>query len=123
MTVRHGWVERFHDDELIVPVPQLGVVLEALRDCGVQIGDRGVEENGVLGLARVSELKGLDRGVSHLLEPNDSVSRQLEAYRPLRQTAHPPPEAPPVSDLALVIQGAKLRLARQYPGWQIAIGK
>jgi Subtilase family len=122
MAVQHGWVEKFHDDELIVAIPQLGVVLEELRACGVEIGDRGVEENGVLGLARLSDLKHIDKAARKLRDDKD-VGQQVEAYRKLRHAAHPHRGVPPVSDLALVIEGVKLRLARSYPGWQIAIGK
>src|ERR1700722_6557905 len=120
MTVRHGSVEKFHDDELIVAIPQLSVVREELQDFGVEIGDRGIEENGVLGLARLSELKGIEKAVRKL-ERDRSVGQEIKAYRKLRHEAHP--DAPPVSDLALLIYGVKLRLARRYPGWQIAIGK
>ena len=49
------------------------------------------------------------------------MGQEIKAYRKLRHEAHP--DAPPVSDLALLIYGVKLRLARRYPGWQIAIGK
>jgi membrane-anchored mycosin MYCP len=122
MAVKHGWVENFHDDELIVAIPQLGVVLEELRACGVEIGDRGIEENGVLGLARLSDLKHLDQAARRLKD-DKNVGQQVEAYRKLRHAAHPQRGVPPVSDLALVIEGVKLRLARSYPGWQIAIGK
>jgi Subtilase family len=120
MTVRHGSVEKFHDDELIVAIPQLSVVREELQDFGVEIGDRGIEENGVLGLARLSELKDIEKAVRKL-ERDRSVGQEIKAYRKLRHEAHP--DAPPVSDLALLIYGVKLRLARRYPGWQIAIGK
>jgi hypothetical protein len=120
MTVRHGSVEKFHDDELIVAIPQLSVVREELEEFGVEIGDRGIEENGVLGLARLSELKDIEKAVRKL-ERDRSVGQEIKAYRKLRHEAHP--DAPPVSDLALLIYGVKLRLARRYPGWQIAIGK
>jgi membrane-anchored mycosin MYCP len=120
MTVRHGSVEKFHDDELIVAIPQLSVVREKLQEFGVEIGDRGVEENGVLGLARLSELKDIEKAVRKL-ERDRSVGQEIKAYRKLRHEAHP--DAPPVSDLALLIYGVRLRLARHYPGWQIAIGK
>jgi membrane-anchored mycosin MYCP len=120
MTVRHGSVEKFHDDELIVAIPQLSVVREELQEFGVEIGDRGIEENGVLGLARLFELKDIEKAVRKL-ERDRSVGQEIKAYRKLRHEAHP--DAPPVSDLALLIYGVKLRLARRYPGWQIAIGK
>jgi hypothetical protein len=120
MAVRHGWVEKFHDDEIIVQLPQLSVVLEALRECGVRIGDRGVDENEALGLARLHDLTGIEAAVRQLKDDPD-VGQQVRAYRKLRRAAHP--DAPPVSDLALLIQGLKLRLARRYPGWQIVIGK
>ena len=120
MAVRHGWVEKFHDDQLIVPIPQLSVVRKALQEFGVQIGDRGIEENGVLGLARLSQLTGIEEAVRKL-ERDKSVREQVRKYRERRTEAHP--KARPVSDLALLIEGLKLHLAREYPGWQIAIGK
>ena len=124
MTDGHGWVEKFAPDELIVAIPQLGAVREALRACGVTTGDRGIEENRVLGLARLFELKGLDKAVTKLMDSDELVKQRLEAYRLLRETAYPqPPDQRSVSDLALVVEGVKLRLARQYPGWQITVGK
>jgi hypothetical protein len=120
MAVRHGWVERFHDDELIVPIPQLSVVREALEACAVTIGDRGIEENRVLGLARLSGLTGIARAARELRD-DPEVGREVRAYHRKRRDAHP--QARRVSDLALVIQGVKLRLAQRYPGWEIAIGK
>ena len=120
MAIKQGWVEKFHDDELIVPIPQLSVVREALRECGVEFGDRGIEENAVLGLARLSDLKHIDKAVSKL-ERDRSVGEKVKAYRKQRHDAHP--DAAAVSDLALLIHGVKLLLARRYPGWQIEIGK
>ncbi len=122
MAVQDGWVERFHGDELIVAIPQLGVVLEALRECGVEIGDRGIEENAVLGLARLSHLRGVEPAAKQLVERNRlPVRDEVRAYRDVRRKAHP--EAPDVSALALLIKSVKVLLARNYPGWQIAIGK
>jgi membrane-anchored mycosin MYCP len=120
MAVKHGWVEKFHDDEVIVPIAQLRVVLGELRAHGVQIDDRNIEENQLLGLARLSGLEGIHDAVGEL-ERDRAVDQYLKAYRKLREAALP--KAPPVSDLALVIQGVKLRLARAYPGWRIDIGK
>lgn len=116
----HGWVERFHDDELIVPIPQLAVVRKALRNCGVTIRGRDIEENQALGLARLSRLKGIGEAAAGL-EHGEHTADEIKAYRELRRAAHP--KAPQVSALAVVIRGVKAELARDYPGWRIAIGK
>jgi hypothetical protein len=120
MDVRHGWVEKFHGDELIVALPQLGVVQAALREYGVQFGDGDVEENAALRLARLSGLNGIEEAARRL-EEEPSVGPALTAYRNARTAAHP--EAPEVSALARVIEGLRLLLDRRYPGWQLAIGK
>src|ERR1700750_3347185 len=110
MAVQDGWVERFHGDELIVAIPQLGVVLEALRECGVEIGDRGIEENAVLGLARLSHLRGVEPAAQQLVERSRlPVRDEVRAYRDVRRKAHP--EAPDVSALALLIKSVKVLLA------------
>lgn len=80
----NGRVERFHKDELIVPISQLDAVRGALP-AYVTIGH--TEKNAALGLARLS---GLDLGPS---------------------------------ELDRVIRDVKAKLADEYPGWQIVIGK
>jgi len=118
MDVKHGWVEKFHGDELIVPIPQLGAVRAALTESGVGLAD--VEENRTLGLARLSGLTGIEAAASRLLE-DPAIRHELTAYRDERNAAHP--RAPEVSDLAVLIEGVRLLLDRRYPGWQITIGK
>ena len=120
MNVRQGWVEKFHDDELIVPLSQLSAVREALQACQVEVSDRCVEENEVLALARLSGLTGIE-AAARQLEHDPSVGQEVRAYRDVRNAAHP--EAPSVSDLALLIKGLLLQLDRRYPGWEITIGK
>jgi hypothetical protein len=117
MAIKSGWVERFRDDELIVPISQLAAVRGALPKC-VKVGH--TEKSTVLGLARLSKLDGIHKAVGEL-EGDDRVGRQLEAYRNLRGRAHP--DAPKVSDLALLSHGVKAKLAHEYPGWRIVIGK
>jgi membrane-anchored mycosin MYCP len=116
----HGWVERFHDDELIVPIPQLAVVRKALRNWGVTVSGRDIKESQALGLARLSRLKGISPAAAKL-ERGEHTAEEIRAYRELRRAAHP--KAPEVSDLAVVIRGVQAELAREYPGWRIAIGK
>ena len=116
----HGWVERFHDDELIVPIPQLAVVRKALRDLGVSVSGDDVKESPALGLARLTRLKGISPAADKL-EHGEHTAEEIRAYRELRGAALP--KAPKVSDLAVVIRGVQAELAREYPGWRIAIGK
>jgi Subtilase family len=117
MAIKSGWVERFHDDELIVPIPQLDAVLKALPNC-LRIGE--TEKNLALGLARLSGLTGVEEAVRELKRDN-RVREQIETYQSLRGEALP--SAPDVSHLAQLIHGVKAKLALAYPGWQIVIGK
>lgn len=118
MVAKHGWVESFHDDELVVGLPELGAVQAVLTDLGVGWG--GTEASTRLGLARLSGLDGVAGAARELLD-NSGVREALRRFRQERRAVHP--EAPPVSELALLIQGIRLLFARKYPGWQITIGK
>jgi hypothetical protein len=118
MVVKHGWVESFHDDELVVGLAELSVVQTVLADLGVRWGDSDISTR--LGLARLSGLDGVTSAARGLLD-DSRVREALRRFQEERQAAHP--EAPHVSDLALLIQGIRLLFAREYPGWQITIGK
>jgi hypothetical protein len=120
MDIRHGWVERFHGDELIVPLSQLSVVQAALYEYGVRFGDPEVEKNAMLGLARLPGLTGIEAAAGRL-EQEPSIGPELTAYRHARNAAHP--DAENVSALAVLIKGIRLLLAQRYPGWQVTIGK
>jgi membrane-anchored mycosin MYCP len=120
MNIRRGWVEAFHDDELVVALPDLPVLVPALREFGVRFSDHDVEANAVLGLARLSGLTGIGEAVRRLgLEP--AAGTPLASYREARNRAHP--DAREVSELALLIKGIQLLFADRYPGWQVTIGK
>ncbi len=118
MDVRHGWVEKFHGDELIVALPQLRAVQGALDDCSVQVG--AVEKSETIGLARLSGLTGIEAAAGQLVVHPD-IGPELVDYRNERNDAHP--DAPELSSLALLIKGLRLLLAEEHPGWQVAIGK
>jgi membrane-anchored mycosin MYCP len=120
MNIRRGWVEAFHDDELVVALPDLRVLQAALYEYGVRFGDGHVDTNAVLGLARLTGLTGI-AGAVQRLEQEPAVGPLLGDYRATRNRAHD--GAPDVSELALLIRGVQLLFADRYPGWQVTIGK
>jgi hypothetical protein len=116
MTIKPGWVEAFHDDELVVALPDLPIVRKALGQYGVRVGR--VTANQVLGLARLTGLAGVEHAAANLRR---DLGEPLEKYCAERRETHP--AAPPLSELAQLIKGIRLLFAREYPGWQVTIGK
>jgi membrane-anchored mycosin MYCP len=120
MAVRRGWVETFHDDELVVARLDLPIVVSTLREFGVRFHDRDITDSKLLGLARLTGLTGIREAVGRL-EREPAVGGSLARYRKERTEAHP--GRLEVSDLALLIRGIQLMFAHLYPGWQVAMGK
>jgi subtilase family protein len=121
MTIRYGRVEAFHDDQLVVGLPDLPVVTGELGRLGARWAEP--ERNAALGLALVPELTGLPQAV-HALR-HSKIGPELERFGAERtQSRHGLPD--PVDrdvDLDLLVQGIRLLLAREYPGWEVTIGK
>jgi hypothetical protein len=118
MTIKHGWVEKFHGDQLVVTLADLGILQRMLRELSVSWD--GIDHSALLGMARITGLAGVEAAVP-ALEADPSVGPELRRYRTGREHAHR--EFCPVSDLALLIKGIQLRFADRYPGWQLRIGK
>ena len=120
MAVRHGWVEKFHGDQLVVALDDLDILQRMLRELNVRC-DR-TDRSPALGLALVSGLTdGEVAKAVHALEADRYIGAALRSYRAAREHAHR--ERCEVSDLALLIKGIQLRFADRYRGWEIRIGK
>jgi membrane-anchored mycosin MYCP len=116
MAIRHGMVETFHDDQLVVALPDLRTVTGALHRLGVRWGK--TESSPALGLGLVSGLTKVPAAVRTLEE---DFGPELQRFRAER--AGISPGAPPLADLDLLIKGIRLQLARTFPGWEVTIGK
>jgi hypothetical protein len=118
MTIKPGWVEQFHDGQLVVALTDLGILQRMLRE--LSVGWDGSDPSPALGMARLTGLHGVEDAIP-LLMADPAIGPELSRYRTEREHAHP--EFCPVSGLALLIKGIQLRFADRYPGWQISIGK
>ncbi|HUK73302.1 MAG TPA: S8/S53 family peptidase [Streptosporangiaceae bacterium] len=116
MSIAFGRVERFHDDQLVVALPDLEIVAKALDRLGVRQGlpDR----NAALGLALLSDLANLEEAV-HTLQKDADVAPHLARFKEERARSG----APQVADLDLLVKGIHLQFARSFPGWKVTIGK
>jgi len=118
---RHrGWVETFEPDQLVVALPDLPAVLQALG--ALDVSWEGIEQNEDLGMALVSGLKDLPAAVRRLREDDDGFTRQELGHFEAERT-RALPHAKPHADLDLLIKGIRARFARQFPGWDVTIGK
>lgn len=119
MPVQHGWVERFHDDQLIVGLPGLPAVKRALAELKVGWDDKHVTRNAALGLAQVPGLKGVSAAIReirkhhHLGPALRIVEEERRRVLPGSETAY----------LDLLIRVIRVKIARWYPGWEVMIGK
>jgi hypothetical protein len=120
MARQRGWVETFADDQLVVALPDLTAVGRALGDLGVCWGD--VEPNEDLGMALMSDLKHLPEAVRQLREDEGGfIGQELDRFEAQRAAALP--GAQRHADLDLLIKGIRAKFARQFPGWEVTIGK
>jgi membrane-anchored mycosin MYCP len=120
MTRHRGWVETFEDDQLVVALPDLPAVLQALGALDVRWGK--IERNEDLGMALVCDLEGLPAAVRRLREDEDGfIGQEIGNFE--AQRARVLPRARPHVDLELLIRGIRATFARQFPGWQVRIGK
>src|ERR1700730_157100 len=116
MGIAHGRVERFEDDQLVVALPDLELVTRTLADLDVYLGQE--DRHQPLGLARVRGLANLGAAVRVLLA-EAGVGTELERFKGQREGL----AGRGVADLDLLLEGIRLRFARDYPGWQVTIGK
>jgi membrane-anchored mycosin MYCP len=114
--IRRGRIEVFHDDQLIVPLRGQEVVSTALGELGVQVGP--AERSATLGLALLRDLSRIAPAVRTLREDPETGPglRRCEQDRAALG-------GPGAADLDLLVAGLHLRLARQYPGWEVQLGK
>jgi membrane-anchored mycosin MYCP len=118
MDIRHGWVEKFHGDQLVVAESELAILQRMLHE--LHIAWASVDASPALKLARITGLAGVDDAVTALLD-DPRIAPDLRRHRGDRESAHG--QHCPVSGLALLIKGIQLRFAERYPGWQMRIGK
>jgi membrane-anchored mycosin MYCP len=116
MTIRRGRVEVFHDDQLVVALPDLGVLEQTLRHLGVGLGP--IERNAALGLARLRDLTNVG-GAVRALRQDAGIGLALTRFEKERIS----PGLPDVADLDLLVKGVQLQFAQRFPGWKVAIGK
>ena len=118
MAIHRGWVETFQHDQLIVALPDLGAVTQALA--GLDIRPGRIRKSAALGLALVSELADaeVEAAVDRLVH-DPAVGRELNRFRGEREQAHPGT----LATLDLLIKGVRLQFAQRFPGWEVTIGK
>jgi hypothetical protein len=116
MGIAHGRVERFEDDQLVIALPDLELVTRTLADLDVYMGP--ADRHQGLGLARIRGLANLGAAVRALLA-EDGVGTELGRFQGEREGLHPHG----VADLDILLEGVRLRFARDYPGWQVTVGK
>jgi len=117
MAIYRGRVEAFDDDQLIVAIPDLGVVTEALTALGVPW--HNIDESAALGLVRIRELSGVDKAAARLAQDpriGSALQRFREDQAAIRNGQNP-------ADLEILIKGMHLGFVRDYPGWKVTIGK
>lgn len=117
MRTYRGRVEVFHDDQLVVAIPDLGVVTGALTDLGVHWD--GIDESAALGLARIRDLSGVDQAAARLTQAS-GIGTDLQRYRQDKVNARNGKDA---AALEILIKGLHLRFAQDFPGWKVTIGK
>jgi hypothetical protein len=117
MPIKYGLVEAYNDDQLVVALPELEVVKRKLEHLGVH-WDK-IEPNAVLGLALISKLTDLRQAVHDLLE--SEIGPELERFRAERAQVIADPSD--LADLDLLVKGIQLKFGREFPGWEVTIGK
>jgi membrane-anchored mycosin MYCP len=116
MGIARGQVEKFHDDQLVVALPDLHVITTALNRFGVRLGP--IDRNAALGLALVTDLENVDAAVRTLQQDAD-IGPELKRFKEERARFG----MPNVADLDLLVKGIRLQFARSFPGWKVTIGK
>jgi membrane-anchored mycosin MYCP len=117
VTIYRGRVEVFHDDQLVVAIPELRVVTQGLTELGVRWD--AIDESAPLGLARIRDLSGVSQAVAGIAQ-DPVIGTDIGHFRRDRANLRGGLEA---ADLEILIRALRLRLARRFPGWQVTIGK
>ena len=119
MTIYRGRVEAFHDDQLIVAIPDLRVVTQALTELGVRWDRDAIDPSPPLGLARIRDLSGVSEAAAKIAQ-HPVIGTDIRRYGSDRADLRGGQEA---ADLEILIKAVRLRLAERFPGWQLTIGK
>jgi membrane-anchored mycosin MYCP len=118
MTIYPGRIEAFHDDQLIVAIPHLPIVTQALEALGVHWD--AIDQSEPLGLARIRDLRDIGQAVTGLVGPDSDIGADLRYFREYQASIHGGKDA---AHLEILIKGLHLRFAKEYPGWQVPIAK
>jgi hypothetical protein len=118
MATYRGRVETFHDDQLVVAIPDLHVTKKALADLGVSWPQDGIDESASLGLARIHGLSGVREAVGRLVQ-DPAIGTDLR-FREYQTNVHAGRDA---ADLEILVKGLQLQFAQKFPGWEVTIGK
>ncbi len=116
MTVSHGRVETFHDDQLIVALPHLNILASELNRLGVSFAAE--QRHEPLGLARLSGLMIPGHAIEQLRH-NVAIQQELAAYEKERGDEIRRPAAA----LEVLARGLRLQFAHAYDGWVPVFGK
>jgi membrane-anchored mycosin MYCP len=116
MGFAYGRVEKFHDDQLVVALPDLRLVTQALTDLGVSLGPTDCD--ATLGLARVRGLENTHEAV-RTLQQDAVIGPELARLKHERVSSG----THAVADLDLLLTGIRLQFALRFPGWKVTIGK
>jgi membrane-anchored mycosin MYCP len=119
MATYRGRVETFHDDQLVVAIPDLPVTKKALTDLGVRWPQDGIDESAPLGLARIHGLSDIPKVVGMLLH-DPTIGTDLQRFWKSQKAVRGGRDA---ADLEILVQGLQLQFARKFPGWKVTIGK
>jgi membrane-anchored mycosin MYCP len=119
MATYRGRVETFHDDQLIVPIPDLPVTKKALADLGVRWPRKGIDPSVPLGLARIHGLSGVREAVDMLMQDPD-IGGDLQRFREYQIDVRDGQKA---AGLEILVKGLHLQFAQKFPGWKVTIGK
>ena len=84
MDIGHGWVEKFHGDQLVVAQSELAILQRMLRELHVTWA--AVDASPALRLARITGLGGVDDAVTALLG-DPRIAPDLRRHRADREEA------------------------------------
>jgi membrane-anchored mycosin MYCP len=115
--IYRGRVEAFHDDQLIVAIPDLRVVAQELTALGVRWD--AIDDCTLLGLARIRDLSGVSQAAAEIAQ-HPVIGTDIRRFCSDRADLRGGLEA---ADLEILIKAVRLRLAQRFPGWEVTIGK
>jgi hypothetical protein len=118
MAMYRGRVEAFHDDQLVVALPDLHVVSQTLADLGVRW--ERIDASAALGLALICDLAGVGPAAASLTQ-DPVIGAELRRFAADQAAARP--SARDIADLEILIKGVQLQFAQRFPGWEVTIGK